>query len=119
MHYDFWEPRGLLGTHMDTLKPKNSKSIKFTERGGFFTFWAILAHSVALLPLSFPPSGTKVFYFINWPNNELSSIMHTTVFIIFLPILQCGKEKGAVVVHCCDADLETHGPQFRRFDFTR
>ena len=33
---------------MDTLKPKNSKSIPFTVRGGFFTFWAILAHSVAV-----------------------------------------------------------------------
>ena len=31
---------------MDTLKPKNSKSIKFTVRGGFFTFWAILAHGM-------------------------------------------------------------------------
>ena len=39
-------PRGLQGTHMGTLKPKNSKSITFTVRGGFFTFWASLAHSV-------------------------------------------------------------------------
>ena len=32
---------------MDTLKPKKSKSITFTVRGSFFTFWAILAHSEA------------------------------------------------------------------------
>jgi hypothetical protein len=38
------------GTHMDTLKPKNSKLITFTVRGGFFTFWAILAHSVPWQP---------------------------------------------------------------------
>ena len=37
---------GIQGTHMDTLKPKNSKLITFTVREGFFTFWAILAHSV-------------------------------------------------------------------------
>ena len=30
---------------MDILKPKNSKLITFTVREGFFTFWAILAHS--------------------------------------------------------------------------
>ena len=34
---------------MDTLKPKNSKSITFIVRGGFLTFWAILAYSAALL----------------------------------------------------------------------
>ena len=39
--------KGLQGIHIDTLKPKNSKSITFTVRGGFFTFWASLAHSVA------------------------------------------------------------------------
>jgi hypothetical protein len=47
----FWDQgdsKGLQGTHMDTLKPKSSKSIKFTVGGGFFTFWAILAHSVTL-----------------------------------------------------------------------
>ena len=33
---------------MDTLKPKNSKLIRLTVREGFFTFWEILAHSVAL-----------------------------------------------------------------------
>ena len=32
---------------MDTLKPKKSKLITITVRGGFFTFWAILAHSEA------------------------------------------------------------------------
>ena len=47
MYHDFLGPRGLQGTHMDTLKPKNSKLITFTVRGGFFTFWAILAHSMA------------------------------------------------------------------------
>jgi hypothetical protein len=35
-------------THIDTLKPKKSKSIMFNVRGGLFTFWAILAHSGAL-----------------------------------------------------------------------
>jgi hypothetical protein len=48
MYHAFLGPRGLQGTHMDTLKSKNSKSITFTVRGGFFTFWAILAHSVTL-----------------------------------------------------------------------
>ena len=47
MYHDFLGPRGLQGTHMDTLKPKNSKLITFTVRGCFFTFWAILAHSAA------------------------------------------------------------------------
>ena len=32
---------------MNTLKPKNSKSITFTVIGFFFTIWAILAHSAA------------------------------------------------------------------------
>ena len=45
MYHNFLGPRGLRGNRMDTLKPKNSKLITFTERGGFFTFWAILAHS--------------------------------------------------------------------------
>ena len=44
----FWDQGDSEG-HMDTLKPKNSKLITFTERGGFFTFLAILAHSVAPL----------------------------------------------------------------------
>ena len=47
MYHDFLGPRGLQETHMDTLKPKNSKSIIFTVKEGFFTFWAILAHSAA------------------------------------------------------------------------
>jgi hypothetical protein len=47
MYRVFLGPRGLQQTHMDTLTPKKSKSITFTVRGGFFTFWAILAHSVA------------------------------------------------------------------------
>ena len=40
MYHDFLGP-----IWMDTLKSKNSKSMTFTLRGGFFTFWAILAHS--------------------------------------------------------------------------
>ena len=32
------------------INPNNSKSMTFTLRGGFFTFWAILAHSVPWLP---------------------------------------------------------------------
>ena len=38
----FWNQ----GDSKGALTPKNSKSIKFTMRGGFFTFWAILAHNV-------------------------------------------------------------------------
>ena len=45
MYHDFLGPRGLQGTHMDTKE--KSKSITFTVRGGFFTFWAILAQSGA------------------------------------------------------------------------
>ena len=42
----FWDgPRELQGTHVDTVKQKNSKFITFTVREGFFTFWAILAQS--------------------------------------------------------------------------
>ena len=55
MYHDVLGPRGLQGTHMDTLKPKESKSITFTVRGGFFTFWLILAHSAPPLPLLPPP----------------------------------------------------------------
>jgi hypothetical protein len=33
---------------MDTLKPKKSKLITFTLRGGVFTFLAIMAHSAAV-----------------------------------------------------------------------
>ena len=48
MYHEFLRPRGLQDTHMDTLKPKiNKKSIAFTVKEGFFTFWVILAHSVA------------------------------------------------------------------------
>ena len=31
----------------DILKPKNSKSVTFTLKGGFRTFWSRLAHSAA------------------------------------------------------------------------
>ena len=48
MYYNFLGPKGLQGTHMDILKPKKSKSMTFTVREGFFTFWAILAHSAPL-----------------------------------------------------------------------
>ena len=44
MYHDFLGPQGLQGTHMDTLKPKNSKSMTFTVGESFFTFWAILAN---------------------------------------------------------------------------
>ena len=47
MYRDFLRPRELQGTHMDTLKPKNSKSKKCSVWEDFFTFWAILAHSGA------------------------------------------------------------------------
>ena len=46
----FWA-KGLQETHMDTLKSKTSKLRTFTLRVGFFTFWTILAHSVAHLSL--------------------------------------------------------------------
>ena len=45
MYRYFLGPRELQGTHKNTLKPKKSKLVTFTLRGGFFTFWAILAHS--------------------------------------------------------------------------
>ena len=44
LYHDFFGPRWLQGTHMDILKPKKSKPIIFTVRGGFFTFWVNLAH---------------------------------------------------------------------------
>ena len=43
----FWDQGEPKETHKDALKPKNSKSITFAVRLGFFTFWAILAHSAA------------------------------------------------------------------------
>ena len=46
MYHDFLGPRGL--QDMDTFKPKHLKLITFTIREGFFTFWAILAHSAAV-----------------------------------------------------------------------
>ena len=67
MYHDFLGPKGLQGTHMGTLKPKNSKLITFTVRGGFFTFWAILAHSASppilpTLPIHHLRSWSKTFY---------------------------------------------------------
>ena len=37
---------GLQETHMDALKPFNSKYIALTMRGGFFTKFKALAHGV-------------------------------------------------------------------------
>jgi hypothetical protein len=54
MYHDFLGPRGLQGTHMNTLNPKNLKSITFTVREGFFTLLAILAHSAAAKAWSLP-----------------------------------------------------------------
>ena len=34
----------------DILKPKNSKSVTFTLKGGFRTFWSRLAHSAPAEP---------------------------------------------------------------------
>ena len=50
MYHDFLGPRELQGTHMDTSKPKKLKSITFTVRGSFFTFWVILAQNVPWHP---------------------------------------------------------------------
>ena len=47
MYHNFLGPSGLQGTHMDTLKPKKFKIDNIHCQRGFFTFWAILAHSVA------------------------------------------------------------------------
>ena len=48
---------------MDTLKPKKSKSIIFTVREGFFTFWTILAHSAAGLR---PVTRFQQHFLGNW-----------------------------------------------------
>ena len=71
MYHNFLGLRGLQGTHMNTLKPKNSKLIQFTVRGDFFTFWDILAHSV-------PCHGTP-----STPRDDTpDSIAVTLIFII-------------------------------------
>ena len=41
----FWDQGDSKGPTWIHLNLKNSKSITFTVRVGFFTFWAILAHS--------------------------------------------------------------------------
>ena len=48
---DFLGSVGLQETHMDALKPFNSKYIALTMRGGFFTKFKALAHGG-------PPLGT-------------------------------------------------------------
>jgi hypothetical protein len=47
MHCDFLGSDRLQETHMDALKLFNSKKVKLTMRGGFFTKFATLAHGVA------------------------------------------------------------------------
>ena len=44
MHCDFLGSDGLQVTHMDALKPSNSKLVILTMMGGFFTKFATLAH---------------------------------------------------------------------------
>ena len=44
MHCDFLGSVGLQETHMDALKPFNSKLVTLTMRGGFFKKFAALAH---------------------------------------------------------------------------
>ena len=65
MYHDFLGPRGLQGTHMDTLKPKKSKWITFTVWEGFFTFWAILAHSACPFPLNIFFDKLTINYYWN------------------------------------------------------
>ena len=54
---------------MDTLKPKNSKSITSTVKGGFLTFWAILAHSVPWRPRGTVDENEEfwgIYIFVPW-----------------------------------------------------
>ena len=44
--YQLFGTKGTPRNHMDTSKPKNLEQIRSTVRGCFFTFQAILAHSV-------------------------------------------------------------------------
>ena len=44
MNCDFLGSVGLQETHMDALKPFNSKLVTLTMRGGFFKKFAALAH---------------------------------------------------------------------------
>ena len=44
MHCDFLGSDRLQETHMDALKPCNSKYVTLTMRGGFFTKFPTLAH---------------------------------------------------------------------------
>ena len=61
MYHAFLGQRGLQGL-MDTLKPKKLKPITFTVRGGFFTFWAILAHSAACAVERLGHAGAQWFH---------------------------------------------------------
>ena len=58
----FWDQGDSKG-YIKTKKFKLIKLIKFTVRGGFFTFWAILAHSVPLQSAYYIPkvSATKIY----------------------------------------------------------
>ena len=47
MHCDFLGSVGLQETHMDALKPFDSKLVTLTMRGCFFTKFAALAHGAA------------------------------------------------------------------------
>ena len=51
MHCDFLGSDGLQETHMDALKPFNSKYVTLTMRGGFFTKFAAMAHGAAARPI--------------------------------------------------------------------
>ena len=62
MHCDFLGSFGLQETHMDALKPFNSKSVTLTMRGGFFTKFAALAHGGACAP-SVPLVPPSLSYF--------------------------------------------------------
>ena len=53
MYQDLSGARGLQWTHINTLKQNKQKILKFTVRGGFLTFWAILDHSAP--PVATPP----------------------------------------------------------------
>ena len=79
MYHDFLGPRGLQGTHMDTSKPKKFKNDNIHyERGGFFTFFAILAHSVP--PVIFYCSIYPDFFSRCSPNFFLIYEYDTQVF---------------------------------------
>ena len=65
---------------MDTLKPKNSKSITFTVREGFFKFWAILAHSAAAAPFAIQAKVSSPAYISLLPRVEFWVLARTKSF---------------------------------------